>query len=326
MSGKAHLPYLVVSLHTLRKHWTGPISVFAWGESFETAKQIANDRNLDVAVYLRPTKYAHSKNGQFLDKIDLMTQLATSSNPDQRYLYLDADTMPVGDLRGLMEGRPDSELLLTTRFNHWVVAGSVIRNRIQRLLSLDAPLFLDGTKEQAPSMSAFAHMLLHEDNANFPSVNGGVFSIRGGMATANLLSLWKQWTLQAHEAGVFIPDETALHPLAFMHHGRGEVGVSPPGYNVSPKYCGDPALYPQGVFLWHFHGDSNVRPKKSAYGFQLWWTPFLECLDKNVGDMKHWFRSTMNKWIQLAYAETNIRILEAKSEEYRVLGLLGDGD
>jgi len=91
LSGQAHAPYLVASAYTLRKHWKGSISIFSWSESYEIAKQIAEDSNIGACVYEREPKLRRKDgvrgNAQFLDKIDLMSSLN-----DDPVLYLDADT------------------------------------------------------------------------------------------------------------------------------------------------------------------------------------------------------------------------------------------
>jgi hypothetical protein len=71
MSGPAHLPYLVVSLRSLRQNWDGPIVVYAWPKSFSIVQEIAKDNRLDIEARSRIPSY-RGKNSQFVDKISLM--------------------------------------------------------------------------------------------------------------------------------------------------------------------------------------------------------------------------------------------------------------
>jgi len=72
MSGEAHLPYLVVSLWTLCKHWDGEIIIHAWPESFDIVKTIVKDRRLKISGAIKREPEYRGKNAQFIDKIKMM--------------------------------------------------------------------------------------------------------------------------------------------------------------------------------------------------------------------------------------------------------------
>jgi len=262
ISGPDHLPNLVVSLNSLRRHgWDGEVWVFAWKESADIVKQISEDRGLDIRVLLRRPQY-RGKNAQFLDKIRVVGDMGICD----RVLYLDADTLPVGNVRGLFDQAAECSFL-ATQFNDWTTGtGGVVDKRIRKLLDYpEIPQYL-------------IQELLAE---RWTSVNGGVFVAN---PKSSILDDWEKWTNLCKET-VFIADEAVLH-VVMAHHFNQGLSVSRGGvWNASPKFNKLPDCE---VKLWHFHGDCNLRPAKSPKGVSIWWPEYMLCLNENVGKIEEW--------------------------------------
>lgn len=277
MSGQAHLPYLVASLNTLRRWWTGPVWIYAWPESYPLVSRIAEDDRLAVTAVEREPVY-RGKNDQFLDKILMVSQ----QPPNDVLLYLDADTTIHGRLTPLFE-LAEEVGFCATQFNGWTTDSRMMRGRLGSLR--DYPLI--------------DHSLIDRVcQPGWPSVNGGVWASR---PTSPVLPLWSEWTLAASvHHGTYIADEKVLHLLMAKFYPK-ELLVAVRGvWNCSPVY--QPATVADSeVRVRHYHGDSNVRPDKSAKGHRLWWPIYQECLANNVGYINEWIGGVRNKWMdQLA--------------------------
>lgn len=275
VSGPAHLPYLVVSLYTLRQYWGGSIIVYSWPESIDIVSRIAEDARLLINCYEREPKLRRKDgvkgNSQFLDKIDLMRSLDCEAA-----LYLDADTMvnnPVDPLFDMIEGHE----FVATQFNQWCVDSKMIRGRVSKLLGVEG---------------------INQDSVNWvlenepPSVNGGVFVCR---PETEILDKWYDWTILIKKQ--FIADECILHGLIGEYRDSGKFAIAMGGqYNCAPKFSG--FIDDKDVILWHFHGDSNVRPNKTQKGFDLWWPKYRHCLEQNIGGMQEWISQINNKHLK----------------------------
>lgn len=272
VSGIAHIPYLAVSVYTLRKFWKGDISIYAWPESYDLSKLIAEDHIINASVYEREPKLRRKDgvkgNAQFLDKIDLMRSLDCETA-----CYIDADTIinnSIDPLFDMIEGHE----FVATQFNEWRVDSKMIRGRVSKLLGVE------GINQESINWVL--------DNQP-PSVNGGVFVCR---PESEILNKWYDWTILIKKQ--FIADECCLHGLIGEYRSTGKFVIAEGGqYNCAPKFSG--FIDDKDVVVWHFHGDSNVRPNKSKKGFDLWWPPYRYCLEQNIGGMQEWISQINNK-------------------------------
>ena len=284
MSGDAHAPYLVVSLHTLQKHWKGDVRLYAWPESIETIQKIASDgrwqfRDLQVeesdpTYRARRDEGRQGKNDQFIHKQRLFQTL----NLDYG-LYLDADTSVHGDLSPLFRVAEEYGFC-ATRFSSWTTLGGVVKARIGRLKEF-------GEIDQ---------VMIDEVLKNpWPSVNGGVWCAR---PDSPVLKLWEEWTWAARS--VFIADEAVLHCMQPVFVPKRQMAVWPDGrFNCScnPKWLPE-KMGEHEVIVWHYHGDSAVRPNKlQGRGHERWWPMYLHCLENNVGNMQEWIDGVENRWL-----------------------------
>lgn len=272
MSGVAHLHYLVPSLYTLRDHYNGPVIVYAYPESYSLVSEIARDPRLNViAKPWNPVILGthREKNSQFLNKLKLMQSLNSHTA-----VYLDADTTIHGRL-DLLFGMAETYGFVATQFNLWESKGGVIRARLERL---------KGTPKVCQES-----LQLVIDHA-YPSLNGGIFACS---PKSSVLPLWYEWSHEARD--IFIADECCLHVLqAFVPATEFHV-VKGGRFNCSHKYqdsIRDPIVY-------HYHGDSNLRPDKSPRAYEFWWPIYEDCIKRNIGHIDDWKDMVPNKWLTL---------------------------
>lgn len=258
MSGAAHCPYLLTSLVALRRHYFGPVVVHAWPESFPLVAGMAKDPRLGIEAVLREPAY-RGKNDQFLDKIQLMQ----TPGPAVR-VYLDADTEVVHKqgVEGLFYAAEQMGFA-ATQFCHWLSNGRVVRARLSRLLGKP------GIDDEAVQRVM--------DNP-LPSLNGGVLAAK---PDSPVLPVWYDWAWSARD--IFISDEAALHVM--QRKFKGHFAIMEGGrWNASHRYWqgkSDP-------FIWHYHGDSNVRPDKSPKAVAQWLPQWQRALQLNYGGAASW--------------------------------------
>lgn len=266
MSGKAHAPYLLTSLQSLRRHWRGKIIVHAWPDSWDVIRRIGEDSRLGIETVRRDPKYRNvvpAKNAQFVDKICL---LMDGSKPA---LYLDADTLVHGCPFELISELTCRSFLIT-QFNAWVTCGNKMRSRIERL-------------RQFPEINQTLVDLV--TSAEYPSPNGGIV---GARPNSPVLKTWLEWTLAAKD--VFIADETVLQLLLPMY--PLEIKAATGGrWNLSPNE----GMWPKpdagkDAVIIHGHGDCFSRPQKSPNGVRLWLAEWQQAWEQNLGYCHEWAR------------------------------------
>lgn len=268
MSFPAHAPYLATSLLSLRRHWSGRIKVFAWQESIEIARLLAEDKRIEADVILDDPAYK-GKNSQFIHKIQLMREQPSGPN-----LYLDADTLVNGPLTEMFSNAQFFGFA-ATQFCDWDTGGNLIRGRIEKLREFPKidPIWIDRVTTEV-----------------HPSVNGGVFAC---MPDSPVLPLWHSWSYEARS--VFISDECVLHLMAAMFDPTDQLTVMPGIFNSSPKYVSQSET--DRVRVWHGHGDCWVRPAKSREGWAMWSAAMREAIELNVGGIRGWYKGVNNKYL-----------------------------
>lgn len=304
MSGPAHLPYLLVSLIHLRKHYDGPVLVYAWPETYGYVESIAKDR----ALRITPREWSperRGKNAQFECKQQVAMSLADEFG---KVIYLDADTMPMQSpeyLTRVMD-HPTREFV-ATQFNEWESSGKLVRTRVGRLRGIPS---IPG--ELLDSLSVHP----------WPSVNGGVFACR---PKSFILSEWHALTRDARS--VFISDECVLHVMVAKYSNLSTMKHETPLFvwrggdsNASPKYWKSKRdRRDHLVRMWHFHGDCNVRPKKSEKAVRIWWPQYQEAISNNSGNAKDWIGEVapQNKFLSNLIADPPDFVKERTPQETR---------
>lgn len=270
VSGNPHLPYLVVSLYTLRRYWGGKINVFAWPESFDLVETICSDDRIGATAVERVPEY-RGKNSQFFDKIRLMRSLDEDYSS---HLYLDADTKVCGKINELLD-RAQTASFCATQFCNWRSNSGAPKNRIMKLIG------------RKPIDQTSVDLLLKYPMS---SLNGGVFACK---ARSPVLKVWEEWTGAVLD--LFIADETVLHAVQVEFATTGEFDVAVGGkWNCSPKYKPE-YLHDDDVVIWHNHGDGCCRPQKTQKGYDQWWPTYKRCLAHNIGHIQDWIKTINNK-------------------------------
>lgn len=271
MSGPAHCPYLTVSVHTLRQHWSGRIKVYCFDESYPFVQQIAKDSRLAIDFELFSPEY-RSKNAQFLGKIQMMQKASVCSR-----VYLDADTTIHGNIQPLFQAA-EKHGFAATQFNKWTTSGRVVQGRIERLRPHNVPSDLIDQVCSPP---------------HYPSVNGGIFA---AVPDSPVLPQWYEWSWWARS--IFICDEAAMHLLQLRFNEDQYTTILGGRYNCSHRYQHKHKDPVEDVIIYHYHGDGCVRPQKSPNGYANWWPIYERCLEQNIGNINDWKQHCGNRWIR----------------------------
>jgi len=281
ISGPSHLPYLVVSIHSLRKWWDGSVIVHSWPESWEWVQSLEGDDRLGVRSVRREPRY-RGKNATFLDQIRVLMEVGQG-------ILMDADTLIVGDISDLISSVRQYPMVLT-QFTNWTSGTGRIRGRVNRLK--------DVWPEDDPKAGSWREAQRFLDGL-YPSVNMGICGI--GPGGEELVSRWERATEQAIH--LFIGDEIAANGLLPWFLDNGAV-VLDGRFNCSPVF--GPGVV-RDVRIWHFHGDSNTRPVKCWYGVDLWMPVFWEVVSIRLGGVDEWWDKVANKYLNKVARDSRFR-------------------
>jgi hypothetical protein len=256
LTGNAHAARLVVSITSLRKYYSGPITLFTTRiASHEVGALCAADPRLRVS-HVPAEEAKVRRNSAFLTKLDLLVE-----PPYDTTVYLDADTLVVNSIDELINVAPGDQFH-ATRFANWVTTGSIMKKRIVRWNSIRQERFDPQWLKE----------IVADTLQERPAINGGVFAIRRG---AEILSTWRDLAYAGWKT--FICDEIALQLLLHRYPHR----LLDCRFNCSPRHA-------KGVtdtHIWHFHGEKHLTPGLAA---SLWFPAFLECLQQNVAQLQAW--------------------------------------
>ena len=214
LTGPGHAVRLAVSIWSLRKHFDGPITVYTTQtESHAIGERLAADYRLGVE-HCTFTQAAVRKNSSFLTKLALLPHV-----PYATALFLDADTLVVGDVGPLM-ALTDADEFHATQFAQWQTTTRVIRRRIESWRALEQDRF----------PADWYRQIIDDALRLRPAINSGVFGFR---PRAPILRLWNELTQIGRN--MFICDEVALQIALhrFPHQ------VLDCRFNCSPIYFPD---------------------------------------------------------------------------------------
>ena len=256
LTGPGHAVRLAVSLWSLRKHFAGPVAVYTTQpESHAIGERLAADRRLGID-HRTFVQASVRKNSSFLTKVALLSQV-----PYETALFLDADTLVVGDIAPLL-ALEEADECHATQFANWQTTTRVIRRRIESWRSLEQRCFPSDLYRQ----------IIADALRPQPAINSGVFGFR---PTARILAEWNELTFAGRD--MFICDEIALQIILHRFPHR----IFDCRFNCSPIYSPDTP----DPRIWHFHGEKHVaRPRARA----LWLPAFRECVKENVGGVAEW--------------------------------------
>lgn len=111
---RKYLAPLVVSLHSLRQHWSGPVCILMGEDVCNFSSSLADIK----CVPITPV----SRHAAYVTKASLWRY-----SPFDRTLLLDADTVVTGPIDELFEAK-----LTATRFCKWITTGKIVSGRLRQ--------------------------------------------------------------------------------------------------------------------------------------------------------------------------------------------------
>lgn len=253
--GLGCLPRLVVSLYSMRKHYSGPIVVLSDGEqSHQACKEISKESRLEVEVRECDFEVRHGRNHHYLSKCRLHEY-----TPFDTTVYVDSDTLIRGDISDLAPIAAKNEFVVT-QFSNWVTTGRTITKRIN-----------DWAKIRPNDMVKALQY--------GPAVNTGVMAFQ---KNAKFMLDWFRIARKGRK--LFIPDETSCQVVLWRYPHK----VVEWWYNASCRY--DDVSDPK-VRVIHYHGRKHCRAGL-PHNAKLWWDTYKEIVDKNVAGIQLWTPAT----------------------------------
>ena len=256
LTGASHAVRLVTSLWSLRRHYDGDITVFTTRpESHRIGEFCAGDPRLKVSHCQLPQEKLR-KNASYVAKT-----VAMRSAPYEINLFLDADTLIVGNLDELFDVSSQDECI-ATQFSNWTTGRRVIQKRLNSWRDLDSDRF------NATWINETVDRALQPQ----PAINTGVLAFRHD---ASILEPWQALTQLGRRK--FICDEVAFQLLLTRHPHR----IGDCRFNCSPVHGADS----EDVRIWHFHGDKHIRRES---GRRIWLPEYSDCVANNVAGLAEW--------------------------------------
>lgn len=253
-AGAKMLPRLLVSIYTLRKHYTGPISIISIGEDHYSicntiCKTIDNTTLVNIEDNL---KFRHH---YWFEKS--RTHLYT---PYDISIFIDSDTIIVNNFDELFD-EIESYDFIVPQFANWLTCGRKISNRLRTWNHIDKNL-VDQTI-----------------SARMPSINVGVYGFK---KTSELMHNWFDFTIQNQSSP--LPEETSCHLLLQKYKGK----IVSNKYNCSCKHD-DPRA--SDVKIIHYHGRKHCRfrNQEPIFACDLWIKQWKEVFDSNLCNIQDWY-------------------------------------
>jgi len=241
---------LVVSLWTLRKHYTGPITIGLTTDEERAIITPAADR---LGADLLNVQKMGNRNAHYLSKTTV-----PSWTPYENTVYIDADTVVVGPIDDLFGHK-----LAITAFAEWVSTGRRMSGRCLKWKGLSPYIDALVARQVAPKATA---------DDEYPAINTGVFSFARGNEQ---LAIWHHVALAG--VGLFMTDELAMQ-LVFPDM---DCTVLADKYNCSPWL----GLHRGEAVIWHCHGKKHLRKPE---GRAVWLPAFEEAMGEKVGRLNRW--------------------------------------
>ncbi len=268
--GTKHLARLLVSLYSLRRHYSGPVTVLDTGESGGLVERIAGARGLGADVQTIPHE-ALRRNSCYVAKAGLWRH-----SPYSTTVLLDADTVVARDPAGLfcLVEASDSGGVVVTRFSDWVTTGSIVRGRIERWRGVRCPA---DNRGMLKSLSA-DELVEASLEAPHAAINTGV--ICWAQEARGFLRDWERLT----RAGWRCPltDELAAQNLIRRYRHT----LVDDRYNCSPIY----GVNKSRAVIWHAHGSKHCQraDERGQEGHKIWWPVFAEVWRVNLAGVQQW--------------------------------------
>ncbi len=261
--GTKHLARLVVAIHSLRKHYSGPICLLETGEP--EAEHAVASITVDDSLGVNLKRFEMPKlrrNSCYVAKASLWRH-----SPFNRTLLCDADVLFRKSPEPLFAelDQPSAGGFVVTRFSDWRTCGKIISSRLEKWR---------GVKCDGIDCDKIVEYLQHE---HWPAINTGVLAWDREVA-CETLELWERLTL----AGWRNPwtDELAAQIVIAKrkHFAASEI------YNSSVLYGRDDL----GAVVKHYHGSKMLRPEDAG----VWIAAYRECCNLGIGGVGEWGAAT----------------------------------
>lgn len=248
---KKYLGCLVVSLHSLRQHWDGPVSVCIPQEFVNPLqyREIPSIETFDGAtiVPLAPVP----RHVPYVTKASLWRH-----SPYDRTLLLDADTVVTGDISELFQAK-----LTVTQFCEWRTTGKIVGGRLQQWADRGI------RPNRVWKLRQFAE----------PAINTGVVAWDRGGAPL-MLEEWEQLTREGWECS--FTDELAMQILWNDFAAKGG-RLLDDRFNCSAIF----GVNRDDARIWHYHGRRMVRRAEAG---EMYRPHLLAALEANAGGIRDW--------------------------------------
>lgn len=270
---RKYLGPLLVSLHSLRKWWDGPVSVCITHDLVDPLRyrEIPSMKTFDGAtiVPLAPVR----RHAHYVTKAILWRH-----SPFDQTILLDADTICTGPIEELFNAP-----LTVTKFSNWVTTGKIVGGRIAQWEK----------RGIRASTAQWLRRLPH------PAINTGVVGWNRD-AAHETLEEWEALSLEGWQCS--FTDELAMQILLAESEnkldtwldlecrGEGfdrpfEIRLVDDRYNCSPVF----GVNREDARIWHYHGRRMVRRPEAA---ALYRPHLLAALDANAGGIADWLEKT----------------------------------
>jgi len=252
---------LIVSIKSLRQYYSGPITVFLEDADISNLQDFLDKYHVDI-FHVDPEKLDNS----YVRKIAI-----SKLSPYDKTVFIDADTLVVGDVDELFNDI-DTHDLCVTQFCNWVSNGRAISRRIKGF----AKYLPQNTLEKALSYG--------------PAVNTGIYSFPKNSV---MFEEWLELAKLGQSGKLYIPDEIACQILLHKYN----VKILESKFNVSVKF----GINQSDKRIIHYHGRKHCRKFKLA---EFWIKAFIELLKSNdAANIQEYINNDNNlrKFLQFKY-------------------------
>ena len=253
-AGTKCLPRLLVSVYSLRKNYSGEISIVSIGEeSHEICKKICD---MFVCQLIEVKQEHNFKHYYWYEKARI-----NSYSKYDNTIFIDSDTLILKPFDELFTEIEKNDFIVP-QFSDWSVKKGIIQKRLSAWKQVDEDLF---NKTITSGMS---------------SVNVGVF---GFNKKSDLMNNWFNFTIKKKDA--VLPEESTCHLLLNRYKGK----IIDSKYNYSCKHEKKPV---GDSVIIHYHGRKHCRVDENKipiFNSDLWIENWSLCLNNNICDVNKWW-------------------------------------
>lgn len=256
LTGSKHGPMLAVGMYALRKLYDGPVCLLAGnGPGAEVCDMIAADaRSGDTQVLKWDAPVGGGKGLQHCNKTRLPELM-----PFDEVIFLDCDTLAVGDFADLWP-RSGTEEVVLTQFADWHSNDRKIKNRTEPW------------RELAPAETA------RSQGVRYPAINTGTFGI-----TKRSTRYTARWRGLSEARPSFMCDELVAQIIFpdFPHRILDE------RWNCSPIFSHERYGPPRDadVRIWHGHGWKFITRE---HGWRIWSPYYHAAVAQGFAQLGQW--------------------------------------